>query len=63
MTGRRLERSTRAAKYVRDGMSYREAAKKAGVALSTCQRACKADGVVSRNAVGRPANKAKKGGA
>jgi transposase len=43
-----------AARYVAQGMSYRAAAAKAGVTLSTCQAACKRMGISSRNPVGAP---------
>jgi len=54
MTARATEASARAAEYVRQGLSFREAAKKAGVSLSTCQAACRRAGVVSQRAKPAP---------
>jgi len=56
MSGRPTEAAKRAAKLVAAGLSYRAAAQKAGVSLSTCQRACAAAGVSSANPVGRPSS-------
>lgn len=58
MAGRPTEAALRAAQLVAAGLSYRAAARQAGVSLSTCQRACAAAGVVSSNPVGRPASSA-----
>jgi transposase len=51
MSGRPTEASARAAKLVAGGLSYRAAAKAAGVSLSTCYRAV----LAARSAAGKPA--------
>lgn len=60
MAGRPSAAADRAAQLVAQGLSYRAAAAKAGVSLSTCQRACERLGIVSRLPVGRPRQPAAK---
>lgn len=54
MSAHKPRAAAKAARLVAAGLSYRAAAKAAGVTLSTCQRACAAAGIRSANAVGRP---------
>lgn len=58
MSGRPSAAADKAARYVANGLSYRAAAAKAGVSLSTCQAACQRLGIVSSLPVGRPPTKA-----